>query len=94
MNAIVQPQKLETVFDHNITEEELSKLLYGDTESVEEYTQFLNQDGAYSDIAQLLRSRGDNDKALSYISLISNNELRTQYMTTPCAIAGRSFAEQ
>jgi hypothetical protein len=94
MNAVVQPQKLETVFDHNITKDELRKLLYGDTESLEEYTQFLDQDGAYADIAQLLRSRGDNDKALKYISMITDNELRTQYMTTPCVIAGRSFAEQ
>ena len=94
MNAVVQPQTLETVFDHHITKDELSKLLYGDTESSEEYTQFLDQDGAYSDIAQLLRSRGDNDTALKYISMITDNELRTQCMTTPCTIAGRSFAEQ
>lgn len=94
MNAIVKPEKIETIFDHHVAEDELKKLLYGDTESLEEYTHYLNQDGAYADIAQLLRSRGDNDNALKYISMITDDELRTQCMTSPCVMAGRSFAEQ
>lgn len=93
MNAILKPKKLETIFDHQVTEDELKKLLYGDTESFEEYTQFLDQDASYADISRLFRIRGNNQTALKYISLIKNEQLKMQFMTVPCTTTWNAFAE-
>jgi hypothetical protein len=94
MSAVLKPKKLETIFDHNISDSELSALLFGDTESFDEYTQFLDQNSAYADISRLYRLRGDDNTAIRYVNLISDNTLKNQFATTPCAVAGHFVAEQ
>ncbi len=92
MNAILEPQHIETIFDYDVSETELN-ILFGDIETYQEYIEFLSQDGAYADLSKLFRLRGDEKTANKYISMISNKELKTQYMTIPCSEAGRYFAE-
>lgn len=93
MNAVLKSTKLETIFDYGVTESEFKTILFGDIESFDEYIEFIDQDGAYADLSKLFRLRGDSVTAVKYIAMISNNELKTQYMSTPCIEAGRSFAE-
>lgn len=92
MNAVLKRKHIETIFDYGVTESELKAILFGDIETPDEYVEFLDQDGAYADLSKLFRLRGDTISATKFIGMISNNELKTQYMTIPCAEAGRSFA--
>lgn len=92
MSAVLKPQHIETIFDYAVTELELKTLLFGDVETVSEYSEFIDSDSAYADISRLFRLRGDNDSADKFINKISDNELKTQFKTTPCVEAGRSFA--
>lgn len=62
-------KKMETVFDHNITDEEW-KNMYG-TCPQNEYTSFIGQETAFYDIATLFYLRGDNKKATEYANKLS-----------------------
>jgi hypothetical protein len=92
MNAVLKPQHIETIFDYDVTESELKTILFGDVETFDEYVEFLEQDGAYADLSKLFRLRGDTNLAIKFIGMISSSELKTQFKTTPCVEAGRSFA--
>lgn len=92
MNAVLKHQQFETIFDHGVTDEEMSSLFFGDTESLEDYTAYLAPDSAYSDIARLYRLRHDSTKADAYIAKIKNPALKTQLITRPCCVAAHSVA--
>ncbi len=91
MNAVVKEHHVETIFDHGITDAEMRVLFFGDTESYSDYTEHLSQDSAFADISRLFRLRGNDNAANKYISQIKNDELRAQFMTIPCCVAGHSF---
>lgn len=56
---------METIFDHNITDEEL-KSICADALSLNEYFHYMDEIIAYQDIAALFYIRGNMKKAKEY----------------------------
>lgn len=59
---------METIFDHNITEEELSELGIS-SEGRDDYEELLTPHAAFSDIADLYFLRGDESAGKKYKKL-------------------------
>ncbi len=85
---------METIYDHDVTEQELNVLYFGDPDSKDEYLAGLSQDSAYADLVTLYQMRGDDAQAEVFISRIQNRELRQQFKMTPCCVAGRFLSER
>ena len=64
----------ETIFDHNITEEELEKTYITNANSKKEYLKMIdyNQDQSYLDLAHLYNLRNDKKTADKYDSMVSD----------------------
>lgn len=62
-------KKIETVFDHNITEEEWENMYGSCTQN--KYTSFIGQETAFYDIATLFYLRGNKEKATEYANKLS-----------------------
>ncbi|MCQ2196373.1 MAG: hypothetical protein MJZ60_02485 [Bacteroidaceae bacterium] len=71
---------METVFDHNMTEEE--NYLVASGFSKELYTSIFCQDTAYQDIAFLYYHRNDAKKTKKYANKITDATLRAQFWRT------------
>ena len=62
---------METVFDHNITKEEINDIL-GPLDWTPKALERLSQGSNYSIIYRLYSHRGDSKKAKEYLDLIPN----------------------
>lgn len=68
--------KVETVFDHNVTDDEL-KAVTGAEFTKEQYLSVsLSQDSEYCALYRLFSLRNDTEKASIYFNKIKNEELR------------------
>lgn len=65
-------EKIETIFDHNVTEDEI-ELLFGMTGYTEEYLQKKPQDRNYAHIYCLYLIRKDEMTAMKYFNLIPDS---------------------
>ncbi len=81
MNAVVQPQKIETIFDHHITEDEF-KQLFDFEESQEDYEYTLSQTDAYVDLHYLYELRGNLERAQFYLNQL--DEKTRNQLTMRC----------
>lgn len=66
---------METIYNHNITEEE-KKYIGKDVFTEEEYKGLVDQDSAYSDLFCLYRFRGDMKKANEFRDKIEDEEYK------------------
>ena len=69
MSAVLRLEKIETIFDHGVTDEEFMSL-YGFTETREDYEYALGQNDAYRDLYSLYLNRGDSVKAETFLAKI------------------------
>jgi len=68
---------METIFDHNPTDEELLCAVGGTSPHILDAVRAQrSQDGHYADIVALMRKRGDMKRAGHYLSLIRDEEYR------------------
>lgn len=65
-------EKIETIFDHNVTEEEI-ELLFGMSGYTEEYLQKKPQERNYAHIYCLYLIRKDEMTAMKYFNLIPDS---------------------
>lgn len=65
-------EKIETIFDHNVTEEEI-EILFGMTGYTEEYLQKKPQDRNYAHIYRLYLIRKEESIAMKYFDLIPDS---------------------
>ena len=84
MSAVLKPEKIETIYDHGVTESEILALTNGYPETQEEYFEALSQDGAYADLFRLYRLRGNKDKASYYLERIEDPAFKNQFKMRPC----------
>ena len=75
MNAVVKPEKIETIFDHHVTASELIEL-FDFEENLDDYLYALSQDSAYAHLYFLYHLRNDNDVATGYLNKIQNATYR------------------
>jgi hypothetical protein len=68
-------QPSETVFDFNMTPEEIIEM-FGYAMSEAEYKEFLSEDSRYADLYLLFRDRKDTERAQYYKSLIKSKSFR------------------
>ncbi len=61
---------METVFDHNITEEEWKATIGSLSKTT--YSRIMDQESAYQDIATLFFVRGDIERAKEYANKLSS----------------------
>lgn len=69
---------METIYDHGVTEQELT-VLFGpvdERETREEYFAFLSPDSAYADLYLLYRWRGQFDRAVQFLDHIQDERYR------------------
>lgn len=83
MNAAVQPQIIETIFNHQVTEDEF-KQLFELTESQEDYEFALSQTDAYIDVYYLYELRGNHALAHSYLNKL--DEKTRNRITMRCCL--------
>jgi hypothetical protein len=67
---LAKAKLIETVYDHNLTDEEREKLGFSLTE--EEYRRFTSEDTAFADLFRLYFHRGDWAKAKEYLKKIKD----------------------
>jgi len=68
------PKPKETVYDHNLTDEE--KELLGFDDNKEDYLKGLTEDGAFADLFRLYFHRGDWAKAKEYLKRIKDENYK------------------
>ncbi|HEX3033990.1 MAG TPA: hypothetical protein VHT73_02520, partial [Thermodesulfobacteriota bacterium] len=69
---------METVFDHNVTEDEL-KLLFRTPLTRAEYENKVNTDVAYGDLYRLYSLRGNTVIAYAYLYQIESDTIRNAW---------------
>ena len=74
-------EKYETIFDHNITDEELENSYITSTRSKEEYLKKIkhDQNRCYCDLSDLYRYRKDYDTAKKYFYMQSEKYIKEHY---------------
>lgn len=87
MSAVLNHPELESIFDHGITDSELSQLFYGAPEPENEYRDGLGHDSLLVDVVRLYQLRGNTDKANRYIALIDDPTIRSELSTRGCCVA-------
>jgi uncharacterized protein HemY len=89
------PKLIETVYDHNLTDEEREKLGFSLTE--EEYRRFTSEDTALADLFRLYFHRGDWAKAKEYLKKIKDEAYKHDifliYALGGCLIYSEEQAE-
>ncbi|SJM96052.1 hypothetical protein [Crenothrix polyspora] len=86
MNAVVKPTKLETIFDHNITDVEFEEIL-GEPETLDEYLYSLSQDSAYAHLYFLYELREDMETAKLYLNKIKDDRYRKGLSIASCILS-------
>jgi hypothetical protein len=84
MNAVLKPEKLETIFDHHVTKEELIDL-FEEEESFDDYCFSLGQNSAYAHLYFLYHLRNDEKTAVSFLNKISDVSYRQSISFSCCA---------
>ncbi len=87
MSAVLKPEKIETIYDHGATIEELNQLFYGNPETPEDYLLGLSNDSLLVDIVRLYQLRGQADTANRYASLIKDSSIQAEFATKGCCVA-------
>jgi hypothetical protein len=72
--TVIQPFQ-ETIFEHNLTTEEHTKLFSHTDMSAERYVRLFNQDMAYIHLYRLYKLRQDMEKARCYLALVQDEAL-------------------
>lgn len=83
MSAVLKPQTLETIFDHNVTDAEFEELL-GEPENLDEYLYALSQDSAYAHLYFLYDLRGDDKTAKEFLNKIQDKNYRRDISLSGC----------
>ena len=91
MSAVLNHPKLETIFDHGITDAEILALTDGYPESREEYLYALDQDSAYADLYRLYSIRNDANKAAFF--LLSKSPKQLLKINLRCALVARCIPD-
>ena len=86
MSAVLKTQQLETIFDHGVTDSELSQLFYGAPEPEHEYLEGLGHDSLLVDIVRLYQLRGNTDIANRYLSAINDPSIHSELSTRGCCV--------
>ncbi|MFI3195121.1 MAG: hypothetical protein QX195_04800 [Methylococcaceae bacterium] len=81
MSAVLKENYVETIFDHGVTDAELSELML---ESKNDYLYSVDQDTAYVDLYWLYDLRGDVNKAHKYLDSIQDSKYRNSVTMTCC----------
>jgi hypothetical protein len=84
MVVIFKTNQLETIFNHEVTLDELLMLNNGYQETKEEYFYGLDQDSANADLYRLYQLRGTIDKAAFFAEKIKDPQFKSQFKTRPC----------
>lgn len=86
MNAILQtqPEVFETIYDHQVTDDEIIAMNDGYLETREEYFEALDHDSAMASLYYLYSLRGDAPKALFFMEQIRDNGFKFQFKVRPC----------
>jgi hypothetical protein len=88
------PKLIETVYDHNLTDEEREKLGFSLTE--EEYRRFTSEETALADLFRLYFHRGDWAKAKEYLKRIKDENYKRDMFIIAlggCLIYSKEHAE-
>ena len=86
MSAVLKPKKTETIYDHSVTETELSELFYGFPETHEDYLIGLGSDSLLVDIVRLYELRNQPDIAKRYAAMIEDPSIRSEIATMGCCV--------
>lgn len=84
MNAVVKAQHIETIFDHNITNDEFEEL-FDFLESQSDYEFQLNQSDAYVDLHHLYELRDNEKMAKFYLNKL--DEKTKKRVSMRCCMA-------
>ncbi len=84
MSTVVNTKKIESIYDYDVTDNELLQLTDGYPESKEDYFYGLSQDSAYADLYRLFVLREDHNKAALFLSMIKDDRFKQQFITRPC----------
>jgi hypothetical protein len=80
MSAVVKQKQIETIFDHDVTEDELTLLFGAPDERLtqDEYLEFRQEDhdSRYADLFRLFDLRHDSKQAEYYLSFINESDYR------------------
>jgi hypothetical protein len=85
---------MNTIFDHNPTEAELTEILGEFDISKDEYTESLSTDSALAALWKLHMIRGDNAQARLCLDKIESESFKQQFVITPCLAAGAALNAQ
>jgi hypothetical protein len=88
------PKIIETVYDHNLTDEERELLGFDDNK--EDYLKGLTEDGAFADLFRLYFHRGDWAKAKEYLKRIKDENYKRDMFIIAlggCLIYSKEHAE-
>ncbi len=83
MSAVVQEKQVETIFDHDITDDE-QIALFDFIETPDDYLFSMPQNNAWADIYSLYQIRGNVKKAESYLNKITNPRLVDDLIRVSC----------
>lgn len=86
MSAVLKPEKLETIFNHEVTEAEFEELL-GEPESLDDYLYALSQDSAYAHLYFLYDLRGDSQTAKAFLAKIQDKNYRRDISLSGCMVS-------
>jgi hypothetical protein len=84
MNTVLKPQHIETIFDHNITDDEFEEL-FDFLESQPDYEFQLGQSDAYVDLHHLYELRGNEKMAGFYLNKL--DEKTKKRVSMRCCIS-------
>lgn len=83
MSAVVKDEKIETVFDHGISEAEMINL-FGFVEAREIYNDRLSNDFALGDLYLLYHMRGDEKSANAFLNKMSSAAAKADITRAGC----------
>lgn len=84
MNAVLKPQSIETIFDHDITDDEFEEL-FDFLESQSDYEFQLSQSDAYVDLHHLYELRDNGKMAKFYLNKL--DEKTKKRVSMRCCVA-------
>lgn len=84
MSAVLKTEYFETIYDHNVTADEILAMNDGYPETREEYFEVLGHDSAMAGLYRLYSLRGDAEKAIFYMEKIQDNSFKFQFKARPC----------
>lgn len=78
MNAVVQPQKIETIFDHNLTNEERDLLAISTDETEYSHIEGMSQHDITLELVYLFGIRNNQDMINKYIAKLDPDFVKTE----------------